>query len=325
MIENKKHIYYFDTARALCMLWIVGFWHLSGIVENFPKIRSPYHNCLIVPVLSTFTFISGFFLSRPITNKVDLCLFYKKRFFRFFPLYFLSCLSMYFACIISGNNVIMTGRQFLLSLVGVSCFWGPPPITLWYFSMLIFLYWITPLIKFISMIYYKILFCVCVFLLAFYCINKFHGDKRLFIYLPVYFVALFFGENKSFFYKIISGEKSKLFFVSLISALCCFFNCVLVNDVLIVINLIAYAVTSFVLVIYFSKIITQQKLYDVLFSKISYASMCAYLFHTQFYWVWLLILKRINVLEMYIIILPLLLIISFVLQRYYDKIVSYYL
>ena len=53
----NMRIKYIDYTRALCMLWIVGFWHLGG-VSDFQ-----YSNkvTLLFPkgILATFVYLSG--------------------------------------------------------------------------------------------------------------------------------------------------------------------------------------------------------------------------------------------------------------------------
>ena len=59
---TKKRVPYLDTARALCMFWIVGIWHMQTYLSNGIQIQNQYTNYITVSVLATFTFISGFFL-----------------------------------------------------------------------------------------------------------------------------------------------------------------------------------------------------------------------------------------------------------------------
>lgn len=86
----------YDNTRAICMIWIVCIWHLSGYIDLFPiEFYSESASYITDSCLAAFSFLSGFFLSKyEIVNKTDFVCFYKRRFIRYYPLFFISALSL---------------------------------------------------------------------------------------------------------------------------------------------------------------------------------------------------------------------------------------
>ena len=82
------------------MIWIVAFWHLEAYLAGNVKIQNEYTQCLTIGVLSTFTFISGFFLSR-------------KRIVMYFPVY---CFGLFGSQILKLSEKISV-PFFLIGLV----------------------------------------------------------------------------------------------------------------------------------------------------------------------------------------------------------------
>ena len=132
----KNRIISLDIVRCLCVLYIVSFWHMGDYIKSYyPAIFSD----VTTGVLATFTFISGLFLGK---KRMPVLTFYKKRLSRFFFLFLISCLSFY------AFGSIKTFTQLCFTLTGLSCFIPPQPMTLWYFSMIIIFYMITPWLNF---------------------------------------------------------------------------------------------------------------------------------------------------------------------------------
>lgn len=137
----------FDVARALCVLYIVAFWHL---LNYFPAVKLngmslQVCSSITIIVLGTFTFMSGFFLKKYVIETLDdVKLFYWKRFKRFYIPY-LVCLTILFI-----GGWFESGKQFILSLVGLSTYIGSSPKTVWYFSMLMSFYMLTPILLYLK-------------------------------------------------------------------------------------------------------------------------------------------------------------------------------
>ena len=146
---KQERVIEFDCARALAMLYIVGFWHLRNYsVLRLESIDYAERIAEIISLgaLGTFTFISAFFLSKnKINTKIELFNFYKKRWMRLYPLFFISCLTLFLMSTKSfdvyGNKIYFENiYQFIFTILGLGCFANTPPRTVWYASMIIFLW-----------------------------------------------------------------------------------------------------------------------------------------------------------------------------------------
>lgn len=85
-MTSKKRVIFLDCARALCMIWIVGFWHMQEYTNL--SLTGIFFSNITNGVLATFTLISGYFLGQKnISSIQDTVTFYKKRLLRFYPLF----------------------------------------------------------------------------------------------------------------------------------------------------------------------------------------------------------------------------------------------
>lgn len=312
----KNRIAFFDCARSLCMLYIVAYWHVYAHFNREISLPALLGGSLSRGVLATFFFISAYFLgSRNISSFKDALLFYKKRFIRFYPLYFLSCTSLLMIHILWNVDYISSFRQYVLSLFGLSCFFTPAPKTIWFVSMLIPFYLITPLINHFEKTWQKISSCIIIFLLM--CALNLLGlplDSRLALYFPVYSAGLILGS------RIKIDEHLRP--IQLICGLLLFFTGVWLykHTELFIIHYLV--MTGFVLfIIEAGKLLTKTVLSSRSFSFISYGSMAAYLFHRQFFGVLLVIMGKFPIWFFYLILLPLFLVICWFIQSIYDRIV----
>lgn len=213
---NNNRLYQFDLCRVICVIWIVGFWHLQYYLSESYRLQGVvYEYCKIITncILACFTFLSGFFLSKyTFSSKSDISMFYKKRLFRFFPLLLASVLSL--VCI-GGGHV----SQIIPTMFGYSLFMSRPIQTLWYFSMLILFYFLTPILKFTTTNQTKITWRG-IFIILFVAISLKYADIRLLMYFPFYVIGL--NIEKDSFLKIIKRKFCfvwlLLFFISLVCA-----------------------------------------------------------------------------------------------------------
>ena len=132
----KNRIVLFDIMKALCVIEIVAFWHMF----DYTPIEADdvmFGGRLTSTVLATFTFISGFFLGK---KNVSVGKFYMSRLQRFMLPLLVSLIIMY------KFGAINSFRTVVFSAIGISCFVPPMAPTLWYFSMIILCYLFTPLI-----------------------------------------------------------------------------------------------------------------------------------------------------------------------------------
>lgn len=305
-----------DTARSLCMLWIVAIWHMGRYMDIKLPIYNPYGTIVTRGVLATFTFLSGFFLGQiTCTTRQNIATFYIKRLKRFYILYAISCISLYGIYIIRNDIAYISSfLQLLLSLTGLACFTPPlMPLTVWFLCMMIFLYTVTPLILIRKATYYKIFtaFIIYIALIIFY--NLGVMDKNLLLYFPVYCLALLTPPN----IRILKESFSmNLFLISFIFSTTCTILCVNVNSVTMH---ILTEISICILILEISKLITFPRMQKIS-SRISYASMCTYLFHRQYFTI---IYKIFNcngsTAFAWLIAMPLLIIICYFIQKSYDS------
>ena len=186
-MNQDKRIIGFDIARVISIL-IVLYYHILGYANIYGK--HPVVRIFVYASLCIFTFLSAYLLASryKFQTKEELKTFYKKRVLRFYPLFFISSILLYF---LGVNNGFIT----LKGLLGISPFYKPHPITMWYCAMLISLYLITPLwatgglkkqiFKFLSVI------AIIIFIdLLFHCVVP-----RTYCYYTVYFIGIIIAQK----------------------------------------------------------------------------------------------------------------------------------
>lgn len=177
-----------DVLRGVCVLWIVAFWHLMNYTAGFPGYDNVVTERVTVTVLATFVFLSGFVLGlRPMQPGIGAVVtFYRKRVLRILPLYLLA----------SGVFWVLKvadGASLLKGVLLVSMFYGPPPFTLWFISMIMVFYALAPwLIRVAGEPWRFALLAMAAFglLLAGATLTG-TGDPRVVIYFPAFVAGLF--------------------------------------------------------------------------------------------------------------------------------------
>lgn len=146
---SKSRDLSFDVTRVVCTLWIVGIWHLMNYIPNQAPaaLTTGIGEPVTITALSCFMFISGYFLRKyPFRDRADVLTFYRKRFSRFYGLYFLSAITLLIGGFFTDKSWFDSYHQFFLTLCGLTTFSPPQPGTLWFMSMLMFFYLVTPFI-----------------------------------------------------------------------------------------------------------------------------------------------------------------------------------
>jgi len=303
MTGKSRNITY-DIARAISMLWIIGVWHLQ---EYFPKIELLHETGkpITVSVLGVFTFMSGFFLGKKEVSPLE---FYKTRIKRFYVLYFLACLTM-------TIGELFSWQQLFYSLTGLSCFILPQIKTLWFFSMMIILYIVTPFITHKS----KCQIHLSMLLKSFFVWLVFLGisyitpiDERLLIYSPFYFVGLLFPFK---LFEICMKYRMKLLLSALICFVVLYLKCT-ENIILSIFGFICIMSISDYIKSYGNKVIIK------ILNKIAYASMTAYLFHRHIYKVFKILFgDKVGFLDWYWggIMVAVVMFVAYIIQYIYDN------
>lgn len=305
----------FDIARAVCIIWIVCFWHMNGMIifsqRFFDLSESP--NVLYVTngVLACFTFISGFFLSKKvIKTPKDIFNFYKKRFSRFYIPLLITCLFFYIGGWLSTIQVGST-------LCGFAQLLPPPyPKTVWYLSMLILFYILTPFILFLNKTSYKIYTTVFIYvLILMYHIFIQPVDERLLLYYWFYFIPFYCQLNKLSL--LIIGILSLCISLGLPALLDKDF---IMYDMIIRIGI---SMLILMLIFFISWCIYRVNFMNKFLSLVAYSSMFAYLFHRE---IFVLFKFLCNTEFIHIYYVPLLwvfvFLFSYMAQKLYDNVLN---
>jgi len=317
-----KRDYRFDIARVLCMTCIVAYVHLYGYIYN---VKSAYFipECAVLTdaCLGLFTFISGSLIGVKycFSNKWGgVWQFYKKRLLRIFPLFLLAAIALY---LIGFNG----GRATLNGVLCISPFVKPAPMTLWYIPVIMICYLLTPLIcrkgflwRFISALGIFAVICVLRKLVP-------SMDWRLQFNLFFYLMGLVSAPYFDWKFSKIPWMKwliIVLFVVLLIIAHIYapsslykrFFAGIGVFAVLFVCDGLS------------EKIFKTENSVAKILTDISYASMACYMFHRFFFWggeiVWNPSCHWLKWLYMAGVVFPIMLTLSFYIQKWYDKLVK---
>lgn len=273
MIDNNKkmekknsRVVLFDIMKTLCVIEIVAFWHMfdyTSIDANHVLLGGR----LTSTVLATFTFASGFFLGK---KQISSWTFYKSRLKRFMIPLLVSLLIMYLFGVIHSLRVVC------FSAIGLSCFVPPMAPTLWFFSMIILCYIVTPFIlygvwtmsqteRLVNILLRGLLVYAVILLLG--------ASPKVQMYFFFYIIGII--ANMDIIQSILKVNIAYKFLLGVIWVLCSLWSVnTFITDSIGIILLIAFS--SFI-----EKHLTDKT--KSVFSKLSYASMFAYLFHREFY------------------------------------------
>ena len=303
-----------DIVRVLCTLEIVAFWHMLDYYPNPEAYKIVGGLSVTDGVLSAFAFISGLFLGKQSISPLE---FYAKRIKRFLLLFAIALGILY------AGSVIESFTDYVFALTGISCFIEPMPKTLWFFTMMVLFYWITPLICLgnSNKWYNKLLMSIAVYAILLLIHVFIHPiDYRVLLYFPFYVIGIIcplsatkWRNTHSFTIIALGGAVS---FLNLFSSqldfciprfISCLFSAAMILGVgNIISNFLGEKVKSFITVI-------------------SYACMCAYLFHRPIYEAFQRVFENEQG-TMPIYLIPIMIItlfiISYYIQKAYDKVIN---
>lgn len=322
--------YRFDVARAICMIYVAAFAHLWAYV--YTDVKSILHVHPVIYILSysclgLFTFASGYLLGGKYSFGKDgntkIWPFYKKRVLRIIPLFLLAALVLW----LIGFN---SARATLNGVLCISPFIKPRPMTLWYIPVILWCYFITPLISrknfawrlvcgvgllltvwlmrhFIHSIDWRFLFNMLLYLVGLvsapYVDWKFENRKwikwlAVVVYIGLLSVTFLKEPNVSF--------KRTSAFVGVFVLL---FVCEYIA------NLVFHRSAS-------GEVSSMRKL----IINVSYASMACYMFHRLFFWagemIWNPSTVWVKWLYMAGVVFPVMLVLSYYIQKGYDSIIE---
>lgn len=311
---NVKRIVFLDVSRALCVMWIVCFWHMNQYLDADTKFftsgsgEQVFLRSVTNGVLALFTLLSGFFISqKEISCKEDIISFYKKRLVRFFIPLLISCILLTFVGYFSPIQIFTT-------CLGISQFLPLPyPKTLWYFSMIICFYLISPI-----MLWFKgkgLAYCIssCLLFFLFFMLGNhfFDFDRRLADNYPFFALPFVFQNSRSIL-KVFDNKRHYAFLIFAI------FIVAYINHTSDYLLQVAMSFAVCFIILSFSKDIAKLTFLQKLFIIVSYLSMFAYLYHREIYILSSKLIGKFDVLEVALNIV-LLLFISYFGQKLYDK------
>lgn len=321
----------FDFIRSISMFYIVAVLHLSQYLTLSPAVTKVYNSytsdLLTNLALSCFSMISGYLIGSKYVfdGKTDkVWAFYKKRILRFYPMFLIASALLW---LIGFNNLKAT----LFGLAGLAPFVAERPHTLWYISMLMLFYLITPLISRSKVLWKAIASGVVVAIscLSFKLLS--HMDFRFVYNIAFYCLGVTLANQKVpiLNQKVFIGNKKLTDGLSLLSILLflvlvpisykyvhkLFWPCILLGVIA------TFSLSGFVAS---SRSVWIRKC--IMF--VSYASMACYMFHRFFYWLGNLFYKTDNQWFVYgggyllLIVFPICLVCSFYVQKGYDRMIN---
>ena len=295
----------FDIARAICMLWIVGVWHMWSEYIGRPLTDGPLGDCITGGVLATFFFISGRLSGRgAVRGFQDALRYWKRRFAAFYPLFALSAATLYLL------RYIASKRRLALSLLCLSSFFPPMPPTIWFAEIVQLFYLFTPVLLCSLSKRGKWMLTAAVWtalLAERILIGRF--DTRLSGYFLIYAAGILMDSKT---YRMLVNGKSFCLCLALFLAM----TFSPVN-----IPILGFLVGSYAFVfmlLSLSAFLGKSRLIAGLSYEIALSSMCAFLFHRQ---VFELLKRWVGVFSLpfaYLVALPLLLILSLGMQKTYS-------
>ena len=234
---------------------------------------------------------------------------------RFFPLFFISCISLYIGGELVNHSWFDSIFQFLMTVTGLGVFYPPMAGTVWYISMLMLFYLITPFILLKSC--NKWVAC-SVFFLIFILIGKIIPiDDRLITYFPFYALGLCINKKIIKRESLLNKKRGiTILICGGVSLLLCVFYGTIFKGLLFYMILLIGGISIIVLSIGISKI---NIMVNHFFYNIAYSSMAAYLFHRQIYECFRMISPN-HIVPIWLMSLAIVavFILSFYIQRGYD-------
>ena len=329
--------YRFDVARATCMIYVI-FVHLYDYVYDV-KVGTAIVD---VPALATigdacmglFTFCSGYLLGSKYIfgnqNDVNVWGFYKKRILRIFPLFVLSAVVLW---LIGLNGM----KQTLNGLLCISPFVTPRPKTLWYIPVILLCYAVTPIIS-RDTLKGRIRNCLIVYTLLLG-VNRFIPTTDIRLLFNVFFYMVGVISSSCFDWKMNFryGTLMKLLIIFVYIFLVCIgqmndnFHLKLYKRIAGGIGVISLLfVCEYISNLFFDSVNNMKDRWKgqicSLIGYISYASMACYMFHRLFFWmgeqVWNPSVTWINWLYMGALVFPVMIVLSYYIQIYYDLLIK---
>ena len=178
-----------DAMRVGGILYIIAYWHLPSYVSGIPGIGSPPSELMVTLALGSFVFVSGYLLGNTTRSGQWIARFYRRRFYRIY-------LPFVLASIVFLAMSFENAATFVKSIFLVSMFLPPPPLTLWFVTMIAASYAVAPLLIVASehpARLWPIAAAIMALLLLY---NEAWGlDKRIVLYFPAFVAGVYFARR----------------------------------------------------------------------------------------------------------------------------------
>ena len=328
--------YRFDVVRVICMTYLVAYFHLYDYIypQGRMTIYTPVSIAMAHACLGLFTFVSGYLLGKKYCfgqqGNCDAWTFYKKRILRIIPLFLLSSIVLWFINF-NGTHATLNG------LLCISPFVDPKPRTTYYIPIILWCYLVTPLIS-RRELKWRVLGCLSFFVLLVVALCLFPAiDSRFVFDVFFYFVGVVSASCFDWKFNTSYGTTMKMLVVLTFVLLVAFaikYSLLYPTSCQMAVGGVGVFPLLFICEgicrLIYSHQCVRQNLYSRLASfiveKVSYASMACYMFHRFIYWltetVWTPSDTTLKWLYMVGFIYPLMLVLSYIIQKKYDNIVN---
>jgi peptidoglycan/LPS O-acetylase OafA/YrhL len=315
-MKNPRNVA-IDLMRGTSVLYIVGYWHLFNYTNVFPGYINALTSRLTIIVLGVFVLISGYLIGAkeiPL-NKNDILIFYRTRLLRIYPPFIVAIILFYILKISDG--IALAKSAALISL-----FSPPAPPTLWFVTMIVMFYLIAPLlIKMSSFSTSKYsLFCLLLIAVV-YAFFMDSMDVRIAMYFPVFATGILLANHET----LVSKLNIIFMALSLIVSIIISCNSIAPLDK----NILSMPLALFgsLLIFVFAVRRKNEIGQHMIISVLSYASLFMYLFHRPLFKIFLdLHMPRSStreILYLLTVCLPLIIAISWLGQKAYDRLIVY--
>ncbi len=316
--QNGSRILRYDYARVICMIWIVGIFHMM----NYMNTSIDWFNNITLGVLATFFFISGRLSSRyQIRSFAEGINYIKHKLIAIFPLYIFSVASIIFTPVGGIHGISKQIKMFFVSATCINAFYPPMIMTMWFLTVLILFYLITPIFLSDIKMKWKVVIALIIYfvLLTEYIFVK-TADDRIVTYFPLYIFGLLI--NAEFEKKLLRIRYTVIAIVAL--CIIAYFSEIveLPRSVTLHIQLLLKLLFVFGLMGICDKVAKYGNiiLYRIVWFVAS-ASTFAYLFHRQYYAVWEAFFDPFPYWLAYLVIFPTLIVLSFLGQKLYNRMI----
>ena len=306
-----------DFLRGLCMFYIVGVFHLTQYLgEQYYLNNNVYGHSLMWSCLGTFSLISGYLLGMKYecNNFRDVLFFYKKRIIRFYPLFILSAILL---LLIGFNDLSQTAY----ALTGLAPFVSHAPKTLWYISMIMIFYLISPIV--LTSRVKRVIFSIAI--LLFFCLLSriIRVDLRFLYNLMLYLFGICVASVRFDQWK--GHRYIKWVGIVLTLLVYSYLLCNLSTKNSLLFSMATNVFGVFALVSLASLLMKVLPNDSRVISFMSFTSMSCYLFHRFTYWLCLQLFNPKDLLSksLYLVLVafPVGLVFSYYIQKLYDVIV----